>query len=139
MLRRPQICSPASKSMNVGLDRKLVAYFWWKGSNYNNTSNHYLALKCWANLYQPKKNGGLGLRRYRDMNLALLAKLSQLVLNNNRHHWVQVLCAMYSSKLDFWNVEKNSGDSFVWKGIIEVRDLCVAGVGFLVGKGEKDI
>jgi hypothetical protein len=50
--------------------------FWWKGTN---NANRFVAWKDWDKLCQPKKNGGLGFRRFKDFNKALLAKVGWMI------------------------------------------------------------
>uniref|UniRef100_A0A803QG19 Reverse transcriptase domain-containing protein n=1 Tax=Cannabis sativa TaxID=3483 RepID=A0A803QG19_CANSA len=117
----------------------IVARFWWKGSAFQ--GNRYLALKSWADYCQPKRNGGLGFRRFKDMNVALLAKLAWQMLDGetSTRPWVQVLYAKYCSIQDFWCVQEKQSDSRVWRGILSTRDLCVQNAGILVGNGKIDI
>uniref|UniRef100_A0A803QBY8 Reverse transcriptase domain-containing protein n=1 Tax=Cannabis sativa TaxID=3483 RepID=A0A803QBY8_CANSA len=117
----------------------IMARFWWKGSPRDMSSNHYLALKGWSSICQPKKNGGLGLRRFRDMNLALLAKLAWSMLSNTNRSWVKILIAKYCGTWSFWDVEKQGNESFLWKGILEARQLCVKGAGIIIGNGGTDL
>ncbi|KAF3438786.1 hypothetical protein FNV43_RR21551 [Rhamnella rubrinervis] len=52
---------------------KITKRFWWEAKM---KSRHYLALKAWKDVCKPKRNGGLGFRLFKEMNLALLAKLA---------------------------------------------------------------
>lgn len=49
----------------------IVQKFWWSGSN----SNRFLAMKSWSGLCRLKEMGGLGFKKFGQMNIALLAKL----------------------------------------------------------------
>uniref|UniRef100_A0A803NGW8 FAD-binding PCMH-type domain-containing protein n=1 Tax=Cannabis sativa TaxID=3483 RepID=A0A803NGW8_CANSA len=95
----------------------LVSRFWWTGSSNN------------------------GKRKFKDFNMALLAKLAWQLLDGEQNNkpWVQILKAKYSSVQDFWNVQVKSDDSRVWKGILSTRALCSSGAGILVGEGSVDI
>lgn len=50
----------------------LVRKFWWETKP---KASGFLALKAWKDVYKPKELGGFGFRKFRDFNLALLAKL----------------------------------------------------------------
>lgn len=49
----------------------LVHKFWWES---NPKAWGYLALEAWKDIYKPKVLGGIGFRRFKDMNLALIAR-----------------------------------------------------------------
>jgi hypothetical protein len=51
--------------------------FWW---NPKNPSGRFLAWKSWDALCLPKKDGGLGFRKNKNFNKALLAKLAWMVV-----------------------------------------------------------
>uniref|UniRef100_A0A803PR23 Reverse transcriptase domain-containing protein n=1 Tax=Cannabis sativa TaxID=3483 RepID=A0A803PR23_CANSA len=120
---------------------RIVARFWWKGASRQGDSNRYLALKSWTECCQPKAHGGLGFRRFKDINMALLAKLAWFLLDNNtcEKPWVNVLKAKYCSVEDFWSVQGKVDDSRGWRGILASRTLCANEAGFLIGTGEIDI
>uniref|UniRef100_A0A803QAN7 Reverse transcriptase domain-containing protein n=1 Tax=Cannabis sativa TaxID=3483 RepID=A0A803QAN7_CANSA len=117
------------------LDR-IVARFWWIG---NSEKQRYRSFKSWADICQPKRCGGLGLRRFRDINLALLSKLSWGLLTRADKPWIKLLESRYCQGLDAWRVEKRAGDSWVWQGILEARKICKIGAGVLIGDGRSDM
>ena len=50
--------------------------FWWKPNNQN---GKYMAWNSWDKLSQTKRDGGLGFRKTKEVNMALIAKLSWMV------------------------------------------------------------
>lgn len=50
----------------------MVRKFWW---NAKPNAKNFLALKAWKDICKPKNLRGLGFRKFRDVNSALLAKL----------------------------------------------------------------
>jgi hypothetical protein len=79
------------KSLCSELDR-IFKKFWW-GFPANKTRN--LFLKAWDSLCLPKVLGGLGLRKMREVNLALISKLRWKLLNNSESLWVSQLHCKY--------------------------------------------
>ena len=51
----------------------LIRRLWWKPKNQD---RNFLALKVWGKLCHPRNKGGLGFKKAKDINTALLAKLS---------------------------------------------------------------
>uniref|UniRef100_A0A803NKP6 Reverse transcriptase domain-containing protein n=1 Tax=Cannabis sativa TaxID=3483 RepID=A0A803NKP6_CANSA len=116
---------------------KLLAKFWWIGPR--SDKQRYCGLKGWGSLCQPKCCGGLGFKRFKDMNTALLAKLIWEILQKKDKLWIKALRAKYCSNLDAWSVEKHDLDSRLWENLLQTRELCVAGAGFVVANGEIDL
>ena len=48
-------------------------------------------LVSWGKICKPKSEGGLGIRLAKEMNIALLAKLSWRLLNTQDGLWVKIL------------------------------------------------
>uniref|UniRef100_A0A803Q826 CCHC-type domain-containing protein n=1 Tax=Cannabis sativa TaxID=3483 RepID=A0A803Q826_CANSA len=117
------------------LDR-VVAKFWWVGSV---DKKHYSALRSWSGLCQPKRCGGLGFRRFKDMNLALLAKLCWMVMEGKDKPWVKLLRDKYCKSTDVWDVEKTGNDSRCWRSILQAKAICVNGAGFMIADGSYEI
>ena len=57
----------------------LTRRFWWKPRE---PEGRFLAWRSWGKLCQPKCKGGLGFRRAKDFNNALLAKLAWMIASN---------------------------------------------------------
>ncbi|XP_060972269.1 uncharacterized protein LOC133038200 [Cannabis sativa] len=80
------------------LDR-VIAKFWSSGCV---DKKNYCALRSCNELCQPKRCGGLGFRRLKDMNLALLAKLCWMVMEEKDKPWVKLLRGKYCKHNDVW-------------------------------------
>uniref|UniRef100_A0A803Q136 Reverse transcriptase domain-containing protein n=1 Tax=Cannabis sativa TaxID=3483 RepID=A0A803Q136_CANSA len=125
------------KSICTKID-SILAQFWWKGQNDDNLNRRYLALKCWSELCQPKRNGGLGIRRLHDMNMALLAKLAWHMLcqrycpeevqhsfSYNTVHAFSTVADLFTSGTRTWNEEliNKCFDPGVAKAILSIKPL----------------
>ncbi|CAN1216657.1 Putative ribonuclease H protein At1g65750, partial [Linum perenne] len=67
---------------------------------------------------RPKDQGGLGLRKARELNQAYLMKLGWAILNNLDKLWVQVLTCKYMKETDSGpQLRRKSGGSSLWRGI----------------------
>jgi hypothetical protein len=78
-----------------------------------------LSLKAWGSLCKPKEMGGLGLRRMREVNLALISKLGWNLLNNTDLMWVSQLHCKYLSSCSFLSPSSLSSSSWLWKVILK--------------------
>jgi hypothetical protein len=79
------------------LDR-IFKNFWW-GFPAKKARN--LSLKAWDSLCIPKASGGLGLRKMREVNLALISKLGWKLLNKSNSMWVNQLHYKYLNASSF--------------------------------------
>ncbi|XP_030923019.1 uncharacterized protein LOC115949894 [Quercus lobata] len=71
--------------------------FWWKPKE---KEGKYLAWKAWDKLCQPIKNGGLGFRKVKDFNTALLSKLAWMIASKRDSLCMQILRSKYKVKSD---------------------------------------
>uniref|UniRef100_A0A803PL04 Reverse transcriptase domain-containing protein n=1 Tax=Cannabis sativa TaxID=3483 RepID=A0A803PL04_CANSA len=110
----------------------MVRRFWWTGGQ---EKNRFYAPKSWETLCQPKQNGGLGFRKFGDMNKALVAKLAWEMACNEDKLWVKIFKEKFCSWEQFWEVRPKHGDSSVWKGILEARTLIQQGTTTLISNG----
>uniref|UniRef100_A0A803PE83 Uncharacterized protein n=1 Tax=Cannabis sativa TaxID=3483 RepID=A0A803PE83_CANSA len=112
----------------------IVRKFWWIG---NAEKNRFMAYKAWDKICQPKFVGGLGLRRFEDMNRALISKLAWSLAQNQDPPWVKCLLSKYCSRASFWAVEPRNGDSFLWKSILSTRNIVLKGSVTLAAEGSS--
>uniref|UniRef100_A0A803Q2T5 Reverse transcriptase domain-containing protein n=1 Tax=Cannabis sativa TaxID=3483 RepID=A0A803Q2T5_CANSA len=97
----------------------IVRKFWWNGS----LENQYMwAAKSWNSICQPKMLGGLGFRRFEDINHALLAKLAWMLACGINRPWCDIMKGKYFPRESFWSVQEKLTDSFLWRGILRARN-----------------
>jgi hypothetical protein len=77
---------------------KTFKKIWW-GFPSKKTRN--LSLKAWDSICTPKALGGLGIRKMREVNLALISKLGWQLLNNSDTLWVSQLQGKYLNSSSF--------------------------------------
>ena len=73
---------------------KTFKKFWW---GFPPSNSKKLTLKAWDSICLPKDLGGLGIRKMREVNLALLSKLGWKLLCNTDSMWVAQLRGKYLS------------------------------------------
>ena len=76
----------------------LTRRFWW---NPNKREGRFLAWKDWDNLCCPRSEGGLGFKKSKTMNSALLAKLAWMIATKRDSLCMRILRAKYRVK-DEW-------------------------------------
>lgn len=95
---------------------KLQRDFIW-GSNDSKIKLHLLS---WDTITLDKNKGGLGLRKAKSKNLALLTSLAWRLLNFPQAPWIKVLMQSYI----FSSMKRQS---FCWKSILKGWDYCNKG------------
>ena len=119
------------KTLCVDIERMMNG-FWWKGSNLDGKGIRWLS---WDKLCMPKTLGGLGFKRLREFNLAMLSKQA-LTLIKHPHLLVSgVLKARYFPNSDFFGSTLGYSLSFIWQSIWSTKDLMAISCSFRVGDG----
>ncbi|XP_074327019.1 putative mitochondrial protein AtMg00310 [Apium graveolens] len=78
----------------------------------------------WMNLFLlPVEDGGMGFKKLRSFNVAMLAKQAWRLINNTNPLVTQLMCARYFPTSDFLNVKLGVNPSFVWKSILESQEV----------------
>ncbi|XP_031126953.1 uncharacterized protein LOC116029190 [Ipomoea triloba] len=93
---------------------KICRNFLWGHSE----DTRKIHIVSWAEVCKPRDEGGLGLRRARDFNMAFLTKLGWQMLTNETKLWVQVMKEKYGSNGDLLNTNK-SNCSWGWRSIMK--------------------
>lgn len=113
---------------------KALSKFWWKSSN-SNSSN--LCWMSWDRLSKHKNVGGMGLRNFRDFNVAMLGKQLWRLATNPQSLVSRVYKAKYFSISEVLNAELSHNPSFIWRSLLEAKQLLSEGVRWRVGDGTK--
>lgn len=71
---------------------------------------------CWEKIHKPIEIGGLGIKRLKEMNEALLAKLGWRMIKFPILVWVRVLRSKYGDPLVV--PQKHGNVSQVWRGLL---------------------
>ena len=78
---------------------------------------------AWIEVCKPKKDGGLGIRRLKEVNLVCCLKLVWRILSSNSL-WVNWIKAYLIRKGSLWSVsETTQTGSLVWKKILKCKDI----------------
>ncbi|KAG5529761.1 hypothetical protein RHGRI_030220 [Rhododendron griersonianum] len=91
----------------------------------------------WNQVCKGKDNAGLGIKKARDQNLALLSKLGWSLSNNEGHLWVDIMNDKYlrTHSLSSWPKERPA--SFTWRSILSTSGVLRAGTKWVIGDGKK--
>ncbi|KAG8389002.1 hypothetical protein BUALT_Bualt02G0184100 [Buddleja alternifolia] len=106
------------RSVCDSLDKKM-RNFWWGDRD----ENRHIYLRSWDFICSPKEFGGLGLRRTRDMNSAMVSKLAWKMCEDNFLPWIQILKSKYLRGSNFMDQnETPRTSSKIWKSIMACKD-----------------
>ena len=94
-------------------------------------------LVAWDDVYRPKSEGGLGIRKNEDVNRASIAILSWKILTDNDSFWARIMRDKYVKNINFFRFPKKKRDFNVWKEIIYHGDYVEAGLKWCIGDGRK--
>lgn len=100
---------------------KLMNSFWWGCEGGRKGGIRW---STWVDLCIPKKFGGMGFRRVRAMNLAMLGKQGWKMLTQPNSLVTRVFKARYFPKCSFLEAGKGSNPSFVWSSLRETQRVC---------------
>ena len=97
---------------------RLCSAFLWSGSELNGRK----AKVSWADVCRPKAEGGLGVRRLKDVSLVCSLKLIWRILSANTL-WVNWIKMYLIRKGSLWSVkESTQTGSWVWRKILKNRE-----------------
>lgn len=115
---------------------KVSRFFVW-GSSQEKRKMHLLS---WKRICRPKSQGGLGLRKAKDMNRALVSKVGWRLLNDKGSLWARVLKKKYkvTTAHDVSWLKPKSTWSSTWRSIgVGLREVVSRGIGWVPGDGKS--
>lgn len=91
----------------------------------------------WHNVCKSKDKGGLGLKKAKNQNLALLTKLGWKIANNEDNLWVKILRDKYLKHHNIQSWPNNRSASFTWRSIMHIRDILAKRTKWTIGNGKS--
>lgn len=89
----------------------------------------------WEKVCRERNKGGLGIRKMRPFNKAMIAKQTWLIVKNDESLSMRILACNYSKGLKGVEACKFSRDSVLWKGTCKQTDVIELGMGKNVFNG----
>ena len=118
-------------SLTAKLDQ-LVRDFWW---GFKEDTGRHLYLKTWDTICSPKQVGGLGFRRFRDYNMALLTKMNWQMYVEPHKPWVKLIKAKYLRGRKLLDLEKSPiGAFWTWREMWECRRILRKGLSVKINR-----
>lgn len=75
----------------------------------------------WDNLCTVKEEWGLGFKKLREFNVAMLEKQAWRLVNNTNPLVTKLMQARYFPKIDLFNAKIGANPSYVWRSILEAQ------------------
>ncbi|KAG8383539.1 hypothetical protein BUALT_Bualt04G0024000 [Buddleja alternifolia] len=115
------------------LDASMRKFSWGHDPNKN-----HLHLMAWDDICRPKALGGLGLRKMKDLNFALLSKLAWKMVSEKNCIWLNLFRYKYlKSSNMLHSVSTGTNASWIWKDILRSKDLLSKGACYSVHVNSK--
>lgn len=97
----------------------ILRRFWWQGQGVQeeNSSNPF-HFRAWADICQPKSEGGLGIRNLLDVNKSLVLHSAWLIASNKDPFLTGVLKSKYYPRTSFWKAPTHGTKSAFWSSIL---------------------
>ena len=111
----------------------ILAKFWW-GSGNEQKGMHWFS---WDRLSLPKREGGLGFKELERFNVALLGKQTWRLLERPHCLMARMLKGRYFPDTNIMHATQGQKASFIWKSILQGRDLVKKGLRYCVGNGTQ--
>ncbi|KAK9989376.1 hypothetical protein SO802_029615 [Lithocarpus litseifolius] len=109
----------------------VLAKYWW-GQTRHERKIHWIN---WGKLCTPKDRGGVGFRDIHAFNLALLAKQAWRLIHGTHSLFYRVYKARYFPTCSFMEAELGSNPSYVWRSLLDARELIRMGSIWKIGDG----
>ena len=120
------------KTICDGINSVLSKYWW--GQTRNEKKIHWIN---WSKLCGSKRKWGMGFRDIHAFNLVMLAKQAWRLLTKTHSLFYRVYKARYFPSSTFMDVELGTNPSFVWRSLLQAREVIREGSIWEVGDGRS--
>lgn len=93
----------------------LMNRFWWPADIDRNKGIRWMASN---KMCYPKKYGGMGFKRIREFNMAMLVKKAWRILSEPNSFFARLLKARYFQRSQFAEARLGNNPSYVWRSIM---------------------
>ncbi|XP_059076416.1 uncharacterized protein LOC131875764 [Cryptomeria japonica] len=110
--------------------------FLWNGKQ----NQDKIPLMAWDRVYKPKGGGGVGLRDWKLINEAIVAKLLWQMYSKPEQRWVRILQAKYLDNGDrerIFTIENPTRGFALWNFLLNCRSLVTNHLTWRIGDGHK--
>lgn len=114
---------------------RALSKFWWSTTQNNGTTKSQLCWMSWDRMARHKNAGGLGFKNFRDYNMAMLGKQGWRFGISPNSLTSRIYKARYFANTDFIHSNLGHNPSFIWRSIIEAKQVLLAGVRWRIGTG----
>lgn len=94
-----------------------------------------MAWRSWDKICYPKKQGGLRFKKAKDINNALLAKLTQMIATKRDSLCMNILRAKYKVSNNQLHSDPPKRASPIWRAIEQAKKVVVKGACYAIGDG----
>ena len=111
----------------------MIRNFWWG----QRIDKRKIAWMSWEKLCAPKSCGGMGFKKLKEFNLALLAKQGWRLQQGYDSLVYKLLKAKYFPTIEFSQAILGTNPSFTWRSIMVAQPLIKYGLRWRLGNGER--
>ncbi|XP_059629720.1 uncharacterized protein LOC132272631 [Cornus florida] len=96
-----------------------------------------LHLLKWAMITRTKEEGGLGIRKLIDIQVASKCVLVWDFLTSKDRLWISWFKHKYTPNCNYWAVVPRMSNSVIWKTMVAVREMMLQHCGFQISNGRS--
>ena len=111
----------------------MIRNFWWGQKN----DEKKIAWLRWDKLCEPKSCGGMGFKKIKQFNMALLAKQGWRLQTKPNSFVCHVLKAKYFPNSDFIHATLGNNPSYTWRSIMAAQSIVREGLRWRVGNDRE--
>ncbi|XP_043697190.1 uncharacterized protein LOC122647970 [Telopea speciosissima] len=109
----------------------MFSNFLWSGPSLQRKT-HFIS---WDAICKPKSEGGLGIKRIKDMNIAGIMKQIWWIASKQDRLWVKWVQQRYLKQESLWTVKGLNNCSWVWRKVLKYRDKALPLIKTIIGDG----
>lgn len=116
----------------------IIRTFWWIGVR-EETTSRALCLRAWKDICTPKREGGLGIRNFQDVNQSLILMAAWRIAENPDDLLHKVRKSKYFPDSSIWRPKPNSPKSAFWASVLKILPILKAHSFYQITQGNISI